>query len=156
MPPSRSNRGQARSAALGAIASLALLAPWVHAAAPDPSLAGCWRALKIVLHAPDGAKSEDTTGRCTLQFGDDRFVSACGTSAGRAVTTTYQYRIARPGYYLATMAGSSFGTDLVGSTREYQYRVDGERLFTVSNPQPGPRAAAAGRVELEAARTPCP
>lgn len=135
---------------------LAVLAPAVNAAAPDPSLVGCWRAVRIVVDAPDGSKIEDTSGRCTLHFKEDGFESACGTAAGMA-TTTYQYRITRPNVYGATMTGSTFRTSLIGSTREYEYRIEGDRLFTVAaSPSGSPAAAAAPpRVETEAARTQC-
>lgn len=99
---------------------------------------------------------EDTSGRCTLKFSEDRFESTCGTSTG-AATTTYQYRIARPNFYVATMTASTFRTSLVGSTREYEYHVDGDRLVTAATSQPTSPAAGtvAPRVESEAARTPC-
>ncbi|WP_255440018.1 hypothetical protein [Caenimonas sedimenti] len=140
------------------MASLAVAVPWSHAAAADPSLTGCWRAVKIILHAQDGSKTEDVSGRCTLHFKDAEFESVCGTSAGRAVRSTYAYRIVRPGFYSATMTRSSFRTDLAGSAREYEYRVEGDRLRTVTQPQAHlPVApAGAGRVETEAARMPCP
>lgn len=139
------------------LACLALAASWSHAAAPDPSLVGCWRAVKIVLYTQDGSKVEDTSGRCTLQFRDDQVESACGTSNGTA-TTTYRYRVDRPEVYVTTMTGSTFRTDLIGSTREYEYHVDGDRLVTVTHPPvtaPAPPTATQ-RVESEAARTPCP
>ena len=147
-----------RAGLIAALAFLATAAPCSHADAPDPALVGCWRAAKIVLHAPDGSKTEDTSGRCTLQFRDDSYESACGTTGGRAVTTTYRYRIVRPGFYAATMGGSTFRTDLLGATREYEYRVEGDRLMTVAQPQANPAAASTGggRVELEAARISCP
>jgi hypothetical protein len=140
-----------------ALLCLVLAASGSHASAPDPALLGCWRAVKIVLHTADGAKSEDTTGRCTLHYQDTRYVSTCGTTAGRAVTTTYDYRVTRPGVYLATMTASTFKTDLLGASREYEYRVTGDSLVTVSQAPgaaPGPRTG--GRVELEAAKMPCP
>lgn len=146
-----------KSLARSSIFLLALVAPWSHADAPDPSLLGCWRAVKIVLHAQDGSKAEDTSGRCTLLFKEDQFESACGTSSG-TVTTTYTYRVVRPGVYAATMAASTFRTSLVGSTREYAYRVDADRLHTVTSAQaslPG-GSTGIGRVESEAQRTPCP
>lgn len=136
--------------------SLALVAPWSHAAAPDPSLVGCWRAEKIVLYAQDGSKAEDTSGRCVLQFKEDHIESTCMTSTGMA-RTSYQYRIDRPNVYRTTMTGSTFKTDLIGATREYEYRVDGDRLVTVTPPQstlPTPPAAAM-RVESEATRKSC-
>jgi hypothetical protein len=135
---------------------LALVAPAAHAAAPDESLAGCWRAVKIVLYAQDGSKTEDTSGRCTLNFMEDRFESTCVTTAGTA-TTTYEYRLARPNVYLATMTGSTFRTSLIGSTREYEYRVDGDRLVTMAISQAASSAApsVAPRVQTEAVRTSC-
>jgi hypothetical protein len=126
--------------------SLALAASWACAAAPDPSLLGCWRAARIVLTAPDGEKAEDTSGRCTLQFKADQFESTC------------RYQVVRPRVYAATMAGSTFRTEMVGSTREYAYRIEGDQLHTVTVPpaMAFAAAAAAQRVETVAARVPCP
>ena len=136
---------------------LAFAAPWAHAAGADPSLLGCWRATKIVLYVQDGSKAEDTSGRCTLQFKQTQFESVCKTSTGTA-TTTYRYQVIRPQVYAATMATSTFKTDMIGSTREYDYRIEGDQLRTVSvSPAkpPEPPAVAAPRVETEAERTPC-
>ena len=137
---------------------LAFIAPWAHAAGADPALLGCWRATKIVLSMQDGSKAEDTSGRCTLQFKQTKFESVCKTSTGTA-TTTYRYQVVRPQVYAATMATSTFKTDMIGSTREYDYRIEGDQLRTVSVPPakpPEPPAVAAPRVETEAERTPCP
>jgi len=145
-----------KSLTRSALLPLAFLAPWSHAAALDPALDGCWRAVKIVVLSPDGSKMEDPSGRCTLQFKDDQLISACGTSNGKA-TTTYQVQMVRPGFYATTMAGSTFRTDLVGSTREYEYHVDGNRLTTVAKPQGKPlvTSSKASRVDLEAEKVPC-
>lgn len=123
----------------------------------DPALLGCWRAAKIVLTTPDGEKAEDTSGRCTLQFKEDQFESICKT-ANATATTTYRYRVVRPQVYAATMAGSTFRTEMVGSTREYGYRITGDQLHTVTVPpsMAFAAAAAAQRVETEAVRVPCP
>jgi hypothetical protein len=160
---------------------LALVAPCAHAAnAPQamraagtasaesaPSaiqptsaagLLGCWRATKIVLYVQDGTQAEDTSGRCTLQFKQTLFESTCKTTNGTS-TTAYRYQVVRPQVYAATMASSTFKTDMIGSTREYEYRNDGDQLRTVSVPPakpPEPPAVAAPRVETEAGRTPCP
>ena len=142
-----------RPSARACLFCLALVAPWGYAAAPDPSLLGCWRAVRIVLHTQDGGKTEDTSGRCMLHFKDDSFASTCGTTAGVA-TTSYQYRIERPNFYLATMTGSTFRTSLVGSTREYEYHVDGDRLTTVAVPQ-ATSPTPTPRVESESVKTPC-
>ena len=136
--------------------SLLCIVPCVHAAS-DPALLGCWRAAKIVLTTPDGEKAEDTSGRCTLQFKEDQFESTCKTASGTA-TTTYRYQVVRPQVYSATMAGSTFRTEMVGSTREYEYHITGDQLRTVTVPpaMAFAAAAAAQRVETEAARAPCP
>lgn len=160
MTPRADGRGvlehRMKSLARSCLFCLAFLPAFACADAPDPSLVGCWRAVRIVLHGPDGSRTEDTSGRCTLRFEEDRFESLCGTSTG-ASTTTYQYRIDRPNFYLATMTGSTFRTNLVGSTREYEYHVDGDRLVTVAASQSTSPAgpAAAPRVQSEAERTPC-
>ena len=133
-------------------------AAWAQATAPDPALLGCWRATTIVLHTADGQKLEDRSGRCTLQFKQTQFESTCKTTTGTA-TTTYRYQVVRPQVYAATMASSTFKTDMIGSTREYAYRIEGDQLRTVSvlpAKAPEPPAVAAPRVETEAARTPCP
>jgi hypothetical protein len=149
-------RPQVMALARSCLLCLLVFAPRADAAAPDPALLGCWRAARIVLYAPDGGKTEDTSGRCTLHFMEDRFESTCATTAGTA-TSSYQYRIERPNFYLATMTGSTFRTSLVGSTRAYEYHVDGDRLTTVAAPQATSPAAptVAPRVESQATRTPC-
>lgn len=146
-----------KSLARFAVLCLASVAACSHAAAPDPALIGCWRAVKIVLHEPDGSKMEDASGRCSLQFQEDRFESACGTTHGTAVTT-YTYQIVGPNLYRATMASSTFRTSLVGSTHDYEYHVDGDRLVTVTHPQAQSPAGstATPRVESEATKMPCP
>ena len=141
-----------------ALLALAVVAPAItHAAAPDPTLLGCWRAAKIVLTTQNGEKAEDTSGRCTLQFKEDQFESTCKTANGTA-TTSYRYQVVRPQVYAATMAGSTFRTEMVGVRREYEYRVEGEQLRTVTVPPSMAFAAAvaAQRVETEAVKVPCP
>ena len=136
--------------------ALALSAHCTHAASPDPALLGCWRSTSIVLHLQDGTKTEDRSGRCTLQFKDDQLESQCGSA--RSYATTYRYEIVRPNVYKTTMTGSTFRTDLMGSTREYEYRIDGDRLLLVTHPPvatPAPPSATV-KVESESARMPCP
>ena len=50
--------------------SLALAAPWSHAAAPDPSLVGCWRAEKIVLGTSKNPCFQPLNGQDAQQFSD--------------------------------------------------------------------------------------
>ena len=156
VPVNSDVRPHMTSFARSCLLCLTLLAPVGYAAAPDQSLTGCWRTVRIVLYAQDGSKTEESSGRCALRFEDDRLESTCATATGKAITT-YQYRIDRPHVYLATMTGSTFRTSLVGTTREYEYHVDGDRLVTVATSQvisPGAQAVAP-RVESEAARMPC-
>jgi hypothetical protein len=136
---------------------LALVASGSHAQTPESSLLGCWRAVRIVHQDKGGSKTEDESGRCTLHFKLGQLESSCASAAG-TVTSTYRYRVERPGFYLATMTGSTFRTSLVGSTREYQYRIDGDRLRTEIHFQPPEPAAptATVRVETEAMRMACP
>jgi len=152
----RTRRQPMKSLTRFCLLCLAVLATASHAAAPDPSLLGCWRAARIVQFSEGGSKVEDTSGRCTLRFTEDQLASTCATSRG-TVTSTYSYRIVRPGFYAATMASSTFQTSLIGSTREYEYHVDADRLTTATNLHgTGTAPAVALRVETQAARTPCP
>lgn len=148
------------ASAVGAPAAAGAATPASGAgpASVDASLLGCWRAAKITLYMQDGTEAQDISGRCTLQFKQTLFESTCKTTTGTA-TTAYRYQVVRPRVYAATMASSTFRTDMIGSTREYEYRVDGDTLRTVSVPPakpPEPPAVAAPRVETEATRTPCP
>lgn len=146
-----------KSLATASIVCLAFISPPSHAEIADPSLLGCWRAVKIVQYFKDGSRAEDTSGRCTLQYKDDQLVSSCASAAG-TVTSTYRLRIEPPDSYLATMTGSTFRTSLLGGTRKYQYHVDGEKLTTAIELQVAEPAAATVmvRVETTAARVACP
>ena len=132
-------------------------AAWARATAPDPALLGCWRATTIVLHTADGARLEDRSGRCTLRFKEDQLESTCRTTRGLA-TTTYQYQIVRPQVYATTLAGSTVRTEMARTTREYAYRIEGERLHTASVASAtAPDASATGpRTETDAIRIACP
>jgi hypothetical protein len=145
-----------KSLAYSLVLSLATVCAWSHAAMPDPSLAGCWRAARIVQYSQGRPTAEDSSGRCILKFSEDRLESSCATSSG-TVTSTYRYRVDRPNFYSATMAGSTYRTSLIGSTREYEYHVDGDRLSTATSLQSAESAAApvTVRVETQAARIPC-
>jgi hypothetical protein len=138
------------------VIALAVATLWVQAAAADPALLGCWRSTSIVLHLQDGTKTEDHSGRCTLNFKDDQFESQCG--AAKSLASTYKYEIVRPNVYKATMTGSTFSTQLLGSTREYEYHVEGDRLLLVTQPATAnpPPPGATVKVESESQRMPCP
>jgi hypothetical protein len=137
--------------------SLLCTASWAQATAPDPALLGCWRAHTIVLHTADGAKLEDRSGRCTLQFKEEQLESTCRTTQGLA-TTTYRYQVVRPQVYATTLAASTVRTEMASATREYAYRIEGEQLHTeTAPPAVAPAASAAtARTETDATKVPCP
>jgi hypothetical protein len=137
---------------------LALACAGSHAAAPDPALVGCWRAARITSTFATGAKAEDASGRCMLQFDEREVQSRCSTASGKTAGTTYDYRIVRPNFYAATMTASTFRTDLIGATREYEYHVQGESLQLTTRLKPAIPATATTvtRVETQATRVPCP
>jgi hypothetical protein len=142
--------------ALPSVLVLALAPSWSHSESSNSSLLGCWRAVNIVQHYQNGTKAEDASGRCTFHFKLGQLESSCASATG-TVTSTYRYRVERPGFYLATMTGSTFRTSLIGSTREYRYSIDGDRLKTAIDFQhPEPVAPTMTvRVETEAARMAC-
>lgn len=146
-----------KSLAHSLVLSLAFVSPWSLAAAPDPALIGCWRAQKIVQYFKDGGSAADSSGRCSLHFTEDQLTSTCASASG-TVTSTYHYRIERPNVYSATMAGSTFRTSLIGSTREFEYHVDGDRLATTTTMQTTDSAPATAtiRVGTDAVKMPCP
>jgi hypothetical protein len=139
------------------IAALSVASTCACSAAPDPALAGCWRSVKIVQTLADGKTIEDTSGRCMLEFRAAQFESVCTTSAGLRASSTYSYEITKPNAYTATMTASSFRTQLIGSKRDYEYRIEGGRLFIVTTPQAAaPGSAAAVRSESESVKETCP
>ena len=64
----------------------------------------------------------------------------------------------RPQVYATTLAGSTVRTEMARTTREYAYRIEGERLHTASVVSAtAPDASATGqRTETDAIRIACP
>lgn len=136
-------------------ALLACLAP-AGCLAGDDGLVGCWRSISITQHLADGRSKTDASGACTLEVLRERIVSSC-LRDGERTGTEYTYRIVRPGTYEATIVANARRPDTVGGTREYDYRIAGDRLFITTYPQttvPAP-ASRAVRVESESARVGC-
>jgi hypothetical protein len=134
--------------------ALALLAsPPTFAEGPD--IQGCWQGESVVIHLRDGS-SRTQAGACSFQVVSDRILMRCPVS-GREALIDYSYRITKPGTYTATMTSHSSRPDLVGGTRDYQYRLEGERLFITTHPQtttPLPPAAAV-KTESVSVRAAC-
>ena len=123
--------------------------------AAEPDILGCWDGESVVQYLKDGT-SKTQTRNCSFQVVPDRILMRCPTS-GRDALVDYSYRITKPGTYVATMVSHSSRPDLVGATREYQYRLEGERLFISTNPQttiPAPPTAAV-KVESVSLRVAC-
>lgn len=105
----------------------------------DPSLLGCWRGVNIRQHASDGS-FRDQAGYGRLEYGSSTIVTGYDSQP-----TRYRYEIQRKGVYLATIIEHPARPDLIGSTREYEYRVEGDELFITTYPQtskPTPPTAA--------------
>lgn len=134
--------------------TLALLAvPSASAAGPD--LQGCWQGESVVVHLKDG-RSRPQASDCSFKITSDRISMRCTASDGDALID-YTYRITKPGRYTATMVSNNSRPEFVGGTRDYQYRIEGERLFISTNPQtttPSPPTAAV-KVESVSVRAAC-
>lgn len=100
---------------------------------PDPALLGCWRAERVEQTLPDGSLWTDIGG-CTLEFAADRIVSACTLREGNQ-PITYTYGIVEPGKYKARITEHPARPQAEGTERDYEYRVDGDRLFITTYPQ---------------------
>lgn len=135
---------------------LATLSISNQAFSQDQSLIGCWRSLKVVQYFGDGTNRQNQSNKCSSEFKESEIVSLCSDSKIQTVIG-YSYHVSKPGTYVATLSSHNLRTDLVGGTREYNYRIDSEKLFIITYPQstkPTPSSAAI-RVESISIRTPC-
>ena len=99
----------------------------------DAALLGCWRAERVQQTYSDGRVWKDIGG-CTLEFAADRIVSACALRPGNR-PVIYTYTISGPGRYIARIVEHPQLPSAVGSKREYEYRIDGDRLYISTDPQ---------------------
>lgn len=113
---------------------------------PDPALIGCWRAERVEQTLPDGSLWSDIGG-CTLEFAADRIVSACALREGNR-PITYTYKIVEPGKYRARITDHPARRKAEGSERDYEYRVDRDRLFIITYPQTAKPAPATSVVRV--------
>ena len=100
---------------------------------PDAALVGCWRAERVEQTLPDGSLWTDIGG-CTLEIAADRIVSGCSLRSGNQ-PITYTYKVVEPGKYNARITAHPARPQAVGTERDYEYRVDGDRLYITSYPQ---------------------
>jgi hypothetical protein len=119
-------------------------------------LLGCWKAEKIVIFSEDGTpKTQPASTLCTMTVTKDRMSTIC-TGVQNPAETGYTYRIVRSGIYSATIVSHS-RPYMVGSEREYEYKIQNDRLFITTHPQttkPAPTSSAV-RTESESSRIPC-
>lgn len=108
-----------------------LAASSVSAAVPD--LQGCWQGESVVIYLKDGS-SRTQAGGCSFKVTSDRISMRCPLPAGDSLID-YTYRVTKPGTYTATMVSHSSRPDLVGGSRDYEYRLEGERLLISTYPQ---------------------
>jgi hypothetical protein len=138
------------------VAVLAISALCIPAQAADPDFLGCWRGIRVVQYDVAGPAYTNSISDCTESISARTIHSAC-SSKGNETTYEYDYRLVAPGKYSATIRVSANRPDLVGSTRDYYYRVEGDHLYTTTYPQtttPAPPTAAV-RVESESVRVEC-
>lgn len=122
----------------------------------DAALLGCWKGESVTQFLADGTKGS-TSGSCILEFAQGRIHSRCDGPQGPS-EIKYSYQVVRPGVYSATLIAHQFRPDLIGGTREYEYRIEGEHLSLTTYPQttrPTPPTAAV-RVESRSVKVPCP
>ena len=139
-----------------------LVAVFLVGCASKPSLTssndllGCWKSEKIVLFNADGtSRTQPTSTLCTISFTKELISTAC-TSQQNTPRVGYSYRIVQPGVYHTTMV-SHMRPELVGSERDYEYKIENDRLFITTYPQttkPAPISPAA-RTESENSRISC-
>jgi hypothetical protein len=124
--------------------------------AEGSALPGCWQGNKVVQYFSDGSSRQNASSACILEFQAQRILSRCIGPDGEALTE-YSYHVAKPGTYVATMSSHNKRPDLIGQTREYDYRVEADKLFIITYPQtttPKPPTNAI-RVESESSRVQC-
>ncbi len=120
-------------------------------------LPGCWKGEEVVQFLGNGASRKDQSAGCLLEFSEEKITSRCVGRAG-PVEIAYAYKIVRPGVYSANLVAHSQRQDVVGGQREYEYKVQDDRLFITTYPQttkPAPPTAAV-RVESISKKVTCP
>jgi hypothetical protein len=113
----------------------------------DPALLGCWRAERVDQTLADGTRWTDVGG-CTLEFLPDRIVSACALRAGNR-PIVYAWQVTEPGTYRARITDHPVQPQAVGSERDYQYRLEGDRLLITTFPQSAQPAPVSRAVRVE-------
>lgn len=132
-----------------AIGLLLCFASFTADATTDASLIGCWRSGVTTSHLADGSVRESKAS-CTLTFEEAKIRSECIGSRG-PFSISYAYRIVSAGKYEATIISHDTLATAVGTTREYDYRIDGNILRIETYPQtttPAPLNAAVRVVSI--------
>jgi hypothetical protein len=135
---------------------VASVAGCAAAHASDAKLLGCWHGIRTIQYSADGSGHEIAGSDCVLSIAETAMRSACIGKAG-LWTYDYDYKLDEAGKYTATVKASSTRPDLIGSTRDYFYRVDRHHLFITTFPQtttPSPPTMAV-RVESESESVEC-
>ena len=142
--------------ALSLVTALLVALPCIAKVSED-GLIGCWRSTRIAQFIDGNPALEDKSGRCTLQFKAGEFESRCQASSG-VIVATYSYRVERPNFYTAKMLSSTASSSLIGTTREYEFHVQGDQLQLVTYPQATKALplAKVSRVVSESTKVSCP
>ncbi len=113
----------------------------------DPALLGCWRAERVDQTLADGARWTDIGG-CTLEFTPERIVSACLLRQGNQ-PIHYDWQVTEPGRYRARIVDNPANPATVGNARDYDYRLEGDRLYITTYPQTTQPMPATRAVKVE-------
>jgi hypothetical protein len=119
-------------------------------------LLGCWKGEKIVIFNSDGtSRTQPASTLCIISFATEKIITTC-TSQQSSNSVGYTYSIARPGVYLAKIVSHIY-PHMIGSEREYEYKIENDRLFIITYPQtttPTPTSPAI-RTESENSKISC-
>ena len=104
------------------------------AASRDPRLAGCWRSVRMALVRIDGRQAAMDDDRCVLRIDDRTIVSTCDWPSVHWVVE-YAWQPLAGGRYRATATRYPGNESQVGTSKEYDYRIEGDRLTQVTFPE---------------------
>jgi hypothetical protein len=123
------SNGNTRRRLAGGLAFATLMAmAWPCFAEGDPALLGCWEIERIFRY--NGSElippKEENVG-CTLNYSVDHLLVLCVTPQSES-RVEYAYRISHTDTYRATIIANSSTPSAVGSIRDFEYKVQKDRL----------------------------
>jgi len=115
------------------VALLTMSACASAATPPDRALIGCWRSGTLTSYLSDGT-TRDGKAECILIYSSTEIRSECIGSKG-SFNIIYSYDVIAPGKYEAEITAHSALPKAIGSKRQYDYRVEKDKLLITTFPQ---------------------